>query len=284
MKKTIDMKKTILTLIVCVICLVAHAQIMPIENNLMAGNNIEELKVLYINKDVSTHFIAMEDIKYVDISIDKIVGDIPTSNTLRVKPIEEGASGVVTIVTERFLVQYMLVYTNDISKVYTRYNIPYADLKSYVNPETNLTKSQMYEYAHKMFISDKKYYDVSTRSNLMKIILNNIYTFDKYFFIDISLLNRSNIRYDIDQIRFKIEDKKQTKATNFQSIEILPLMQVNNNKVFKKSYRNVFVFEKFTFPDEKVFTIEISEKQISGRTIILRIDYADVLHADTFIE
>ena len=226
----------------------------------------------------------MEDIKYVDISIDKIVGDIPTSNTLRVKPIEEGASGVVTIVTERFLVQYMLVYTNDISKVYTRYNIPYADLKSYVNPETNLTKSQMYEYAHKMFISDKKYYDVSTRSNLMKIILNNIYTFDKYFFIDISLLNRSNIRYDIDQIRFKIEDKKQTKATNFQSIEILPLMQVNNNKVFKKSYRNVFVFEKFTFPDEKVFTIEISEKQISGRTIILRIDYADVLHADTFIE
>ena len=278
------MKKTILTLIVCVICLVTHAQIMPIENNLMAGNNIEELKVLYINKDVSTHFIAMEDIKYVDISIDKIVGDIPTSNTLRVKPIEEGASGVVTIVTERFLVQYMLVYTNDISKVYTRYNIPYADLKSYVNPETNLTKSQMYEYAHKMFISDKKYYDVSTRSNLMKIILNNIYTFDKYFFIDISLLNRSNIRYDIDQIRFKIEDKKQTKATNFQSIEILPLMQVNNNKVFKKSYRNVFVFEKFTFPDEKVFTIEISEKQISGRTIILRIDYADVLHADTFIE
>lgn len=284
MKKTIDMKKTILTLIVCVICLVAHAQIMPIENNLMAGNNIEELKVLYINKDVSTHFIAMEDIKYVDISIDKIVGDIPTSNTLRIKPIEEGASGVVTIVTERFLVQYMLVYTNDISKVYTRYNIPYADLKSYVNPETNLTKSQMYEYAHKMFISDKKYYDVSTRSNLMKIILNNIYTFDKYFFIDISLINKSNIRYDIDQIRFKIEDKKQTKATNFQSIEILPLMQVNNNKVFKKSYRNVFVFEKFTFPDEKVFTVEISEKQISGRTIILRIDYADVLHADTFIE
>lgn len=284
MKKTIDMKKTILTLIVCVICLVAHAQIMPIENNLMAGNNIEGLKVLYINKDVSTHFIAMEDIKYVDISIDKIVGDIPTSNTLRIKPIEEGASGVVTIVTERFLVQYMLVYTNDISKVYTRYNIPYSDLKSYVNPETNLTKSQMYEYAHKMFVSDKKYYDVSTRSNLMKIILNNIYTFDKYFFIDVSLLNKSNIRYDIDQIRFKIEDKKQTKATNFQSIEILPLMQVNTNKVFKKSYRNVFVFEKFTFPDEKVFTIEISEKQISGRSIILRIDYADVLHADTFIE
>ena len=35
--------------------------------------------------------------------------------------------------------------------------------------------------------------------------------------------------------------KKQTKATNFQSIEILPLMQVNKNLVFKKNYRNIFV-------------------------------------------
>lgn len=107
---------------------------------------------------------------------------------------------------------------------------------------------------------------------------------DKYFFIDISMINKSNIRYDIDQIRFKIEDKKQTKATNFQSIEIMPLMQVNNATFFKKKYRNIFVFEKFTFPDEKVLTIEISEKQISGRTITLRIDYADVLHADSFID
>ncbi|MDM8242886.1 conjugative transposon protein TraN [Phocaeicola barnesiae] len=278
------MKKYIVTFIVCVITSLLNAQEMPVDNSLMAGNNIEELKVLYINKDVSTHFLAMEDIKYVDISIDKIVGDIPTGNTLRVKPIEEGASGVITIVTERFLVQYMLVYTSDISKVYTRFNIPYSDLRSYMNPETNLTKSQMYDYAHRMFISDNKYYDVSAKNNLVKIVLNNIYTFDKYFFIDVSMINRSNIRYDIDQIRFKIEDKKQTKATNFQSIEIMPLMQVNTNKVFKKNYRNVFVFEKFTFPDEKVFTIEISEKQISGRTILLRVDYADVLHADTFID
>lgn len=278
------MKKYIVTFIVCVITSLLNAQEMPVDNSLMAGNNIEELKVLYINKDVSTHFLAMEDIKYVDISIDKIVGDIPTGNTLRVKPIEEGASGVITIVTERFLVQYMLVYTSDISKVYTRFNIPYSDLRSYMNPETNLTKSQMYDYAHRMFISDNKYYDVSAKNNLVKIVLNNIYTFDKYFFIDVSMINRSNIRYDIDQIRFKIEDKKQTKATNYQSIEIMPLMQVNTNKVFKKNYRNVFVFEKFTFPDEKVFTIEISEKQISGRTILLRVDYADVLHADTFID
>lgn len=279
------MRKFFIALCSLVSILMVTAQTLPVgENVTLAGGNPEELKIIYVNKDVSTHFIAMEDIKYVDISVSNIVGDIPTGNALRVKPIEEGASGVITIVTERYFVQYMLVYSDDLSKAYTRFNIPYADLRSYMNPETNLTKAEMYDYAHRMFISDNKFYDVSSKSNLLKIVLNNIYTLDKYFFIDVSMFNKTNIRYDIDQIRFKIEDKKQTKATNFQSIEILPLMQVNKNLVFKKNYRNIFVFEKFTFPDEKVLTIEVSEKQISGRTIILRIDYADVLHADSFIK
>ena len=248
-----------------------------------ANNNTEELKIMYVNKDVSTHFIAMEDIKYVDISCDKIVGDIPVSNALRVKPIEEGASGVVTIVTERYFVQYMLVYTDDLSKAYTRFNIPYADLRSFMTPEQNLTKAEMYDYAHRMFVSDNKFFDVSSSAKLLRMTLNNIYTIDKYFFIDVSLLNKSNIQFDIDQIRFKIEDKKQTKATNFQSVEVMLLMELYKEKTFKKKYRNIFVFEKFTFPEDKVFTIEISEKQISGRTIILRINYADVLNADAFV-
>lgn len=54
--------------------------------------------------------------------------------------------------------------------------------------------------------------------------------------------------------------------------------------MFQEELSKYFVFEKFTFPDEKVLTIEISEKQISGRTITLRIDYADILHADAFTE
>lgn len=277
------MKKFLFVCLATIAVFGAKAQNLPIGEIELAGDNHENLKVLYVNKDVSTHFVAMEEIKYVDISIQEIVGDIPTGNTLRIKPIKEGASGVITIITERYFAQYMLVYTTDLSKAYTRFNIPYSDLRSYMNPETNMTKAEMYDYSHQMFISNKRYFDVSTSNNLMKIVLNNIYTLDKYFFIDVSLLNKSKIQYDIDQIRFKIEDKKQNKATNFQSIEIMPLMQLNKDVKFKRNYRNIFVFEKFTFPDEKILTIEISEKQISGRTILLRIDYADVLNADSFI-
>ena len=51
---------------------------------------------------------------------------------------------------------------------------------------------------------------------------------------------------------------------------------------FKYGYRNVIVLKKLTFPNDKVLTIELSEKQISGRTIYMNIDYEDVLSADSF--
>lgn len=278
------MKKVLLLLVCAVSFVIGWGQNLPVDNMILAGENHESLKIIYINKQVSTHFVMMEDIEYVDISVGNIVGNQPNNNTLRIKPVEEGANGVITIVTERHMVQYYLVYTNDLNKVYTRINVPYSDLRSYMNPETNLTRSQMYDYAYRMFVSRDNFYDVSTKEHGMKIKLNNIYTMDKYFFIDVSLFNKTNIRYDIDLIRFKIEDKKQTKSTNYQEIEIQPILQVEKDGVFKKKYRNIFVFEKFTFPDEKVFTIEFSEKQISGRTIKLMINYEDILNADAFIQ
>ena len=80
----------------------------------------------------------------------------------------------------------------------------------------------------------------------------------------------------------KLTDKKETKATNSQTIELTPVYSLNPVKKFKKNYRNVLVIEKLTFPDEKVLRLEISENQISGRVITLTIEYEDILNADGF--
>jgi hypothetical protein len=37
-----------------------------------------------------------------------------------------------------------------------------------------------------------------------------------------------------------------------------------------------------TFPNDKIVSIELSEKQISARAISITIDYEDVLNADAF--
>lgn len=247
-----------------------------------AGTNKEDLPVIFVNKDVSTHFVSPERIDYVDISIADIAGDLPLSNTLRVKPTKEGASGVLTITSERFMVQYLLMYTEDLSKVYSRYNIPYSDVKSYLNSESDMTQSQLHEYCYNMLLSKNNFFNVSSSKYGMRIRLNNIYSIDKYFFLDLSLFNQTNIQYDIENIRFMVEDKKKTKATTFQSIEMSPILVSQQDKSFKKKYRNVFVFEKFTFPEEKVFVIELSEKQLSGRVVRLEVEYSDILNADQF--
>ena len=123
---------------------------------------------------------------------------------------------------------------------------------------------------------------MKSKKNRMEMRLNNIYAVGDYFFIDYSVDNKTNIRFDIDEIRLKLADKKISKATNNQVIELTPEMQLEESKSFKYGYRNIIVVKKMTFPNDKILTIEMSEKQISGRTISLNIDYEDVLSADSF--
>ena len=118
----------------------------------------------------------------------------------------------------------------------------------------------------------------------MSMRLNNIYCVGEYFFIDFSIENKTNIRFDIDEIRVKLQDKKITKATNAQTVELKPELILDRSTHFAKGYRNVIVVKKMTFPNDKVLSIEISEKQISGRTLKMSIDYEDVLSADSFSE
>jgi conjugative transposon TraN protein len=116
----------------------------------------------------------------------------------------------------------------------------------------------------------------------MEMRLNNIYAIGEYFFLDFSVDNKTNIRFDIDELRVKLADKKVQKATNNQIIELPLALVLDHSKSFLHGYRNVVVIKKMTFPNDKVVTIELSEKQISGRTISISVDYEDVLSADAF--
>jgi conjugative transposon TraN protein len=116
----------------------------------------------------------------------------------------------------------------------------------------------------------------------LNIQLNNVYVMSDYIFLDMTVKNNSNLSYDIDDLKFSIEDKIIYKATNNQSIEMTPVFQLNPQKHFRKNFRNIYVFKKFTFPNSKVMMIRLIEEQLSGRTIEMKINYSDILKADTF--
>lgn len=256
---------------------------------LMAQQTFNELELLTVNEQVTTVITATEPIRFVDISTDKIAGDQPLGNTIRLKP-KEGADvnedgdilAIVTIVTERYRAQYALVYTTRLQEAVTDKTIHHCETIPYDNPAVSMSTADMARFARQIWNSPAKYRNVSTRMHHMTMRLNNIYSVGDYFFIDFSIDNRTNIRFDIDQIRVKLSDKKQSKATNCQTVELTPALILENATSFKHGYRNVLVLKKLTFPNGKVLSIEMSEKQISGRNITLNIDYEDVLSADSF--
>ena len=257
--------------------------------SLGAQNTPRELELLTVNDQVTTVITASEPVRFVDISTDKVAGDQPLSNTVRLKP-KEGADvnadgdilAIVTIITERYRVQYGLIYTTRLQEAVTEKTVLLSEITPYNNPAVSMSTEEMARFARKVWDSPARFRNVGARRHHMDIRLNNIYSAGEYFFIDFSVENRTNIRFDIDQIRFKVEDKKQSRATNSQSIELSPAMLLETRTSFLHGYRNVVVLKKLTFPNDKVLTIEMSEKQISGRTIKLSIDYEDVLHADSF--
>lgn len=250
----------------------------------------DNLPQLTINEDVSLHFISPEPIQYVDISTDNLVGDIPVDNVFRIKIHQENFPGdksedtnlgVVTIIGQKFIAQYDLHYNSSSRNIKTRVEILPRDMNPLDVGSRPLSDNELREYSLLAFKNKKKTLRVNNSQNGVSGSVNNIYTLDDYIFLDITFMNRSNLKFDIDSIRFKIEDGKILKATNSQAIEIQPEYQLMEKASFKRRYRNIFVFKKFSFPNNKLFSIELMEKQISGRSLSLYINYGDLLSADT---
>jgi len=248
---------------------------------------------ILLNSEVTTHIVMPERIKMVDLSTQKVIGNQCADNMVRIKPYMGGDSipthyangellATLTLIGERHIAQYDLVYTAQPDCAATIFQVPYEHTQSYVNPEVSMPLSDMARYAWAIYGSSRKYNQIVSRANGIKATVNNIYTVGDYFFIDYSLENKTKIAYDIEELRVKLTDKREAKATNAQTIELTPVFSLNIAKRFKKHYRNVLVLPKLTFPDEKVLRLEISENQISGRVIYITIEYEDILHADGF--
>ena len=243
---------------------------------------------LYVNETITTHLVMPENIKLVDLSTDKIAGNQCADNIVRLKPSSAMENqqfiGTVTLVGERNIALYDLLYTKNPKEAATLYYVPTQHLSAYQNPSVKMSSKEIEQYAWAIFCSNRKFYNIKSKAYGVSMRVNNIYSVGDYFFIDFSLHNHTNVKYDIEELRVKLMDKKETKATNSQTIELTPEYLLFDTKTFKKDYRNVLVLKKLTFPEEKILLIEIYESQISGRTLQIPISYEDVLHADAISE
>ena len=87
------------------IMLLSGISILPKAN---AQTTYEEMEQLTVNEQITTVITASEPVRFVDISTDKVAGDQPIDNIIRLKPKESGHEdgeilAIVTIVTERYI-------------------------------------------------------------------------------------------------------------------------------------------------------------------------------------
>ncbi|MFC0513155.1 DUF4138 domain-containing protein [Mucilaginibacter angelicae] len=250
-----------------------------LSNALYAQHQVREIA---LPKSLTLHFISPEPIQYVDISSKELAGDLPLKNVLRIR-LRDSAAGftdaVLTIAGEKFIAQYHLVPGP--ADAVTEICIGPEDICPLDISGIGFSQNQLKSMALNLISlrPERKMEKVSAFGLTGR--LNHVYSAGDYIFLDISYRNKTRLKYTIEDFRFRIDDKKVTKASNVQSFELKPEFVLFSIPEFEKNYRNIFVFKKMSFPGNKILLAELSEKQISGRILTLKISYRDILNADT---
>lgn len=129
--------------------------------NVQAQRTYEEMEQLTVNEQVTTVITASEPVRFVDISTDKVVGDQPIDNIVRLKPKEGGHEdgevlAIVTIVTERYRTQYALLYTTRVREAVTDKEIQLQERNAYHNPAVSMSTVEMTRFARRIWNSPAK--------------------------------------------------------------------------------------------------------------------------------
>ena len=261
-----------------------------------------DLPEIEIAEGINLHIISPEPIQYVDLSTQKLTGDLPATNIARIKITDSPESnetekikkqttftcgqniGIITVVGQSFIAQYKAIYRNSENlNTVTNIHIQPENMQPIELDKMVFSNLELRKFAMDIIQKKLEKNPIREEKNLkLNMQLNNVYVISDYIFLDMTFKNNSNLSYDIEDLKFSIEDKKIYKATNNQSIELTPIFQLNQNKHFRKNFRNIYVFKKFTYPNSKVMMIRLIEEQLSGRTIEMKVNYSEILKADTF--
>lgn len=239
------------------------------------------LPVVNLPAKGTLHFISPEPIQYVDISSKDLVGDLPLKNVFRLRQrdsLKTSVGAIITIAGERFIAQYQVAIGPNASP---QINIEPSAMQPLDVAGIGFSEPQLKALCLRIFAAKPDKNVEHAKAFDMEARLNHVYTAGDYVFLDVSLKNRTNLKYSIDDLRFAIVDKKVVKAANNQAVPIKPEFVLFTIPEFSKGYRNIYVLRKLSFPGNKLLTIEYNEKPISGRVLKLDIRYQDILNADT---
>lgn len=235
----------------------------------------------------TTHFISKEPISYIDISTENVEGDLPKDNLARIRPtkgkMKEGDQFTITIVTAVAVTVYKLKCVDELTNSNATYVIQIYDHQGVrIKNKAYFKEQDFLSFAEEALGKKRRIFNLSTSAYDLTLSIRNIFSVHGQLLFEVQLKNHSKIPFDIDEVRFKIKDRKILNTTISQDVEIRSAfaLKEDNKGSVQTNWTNVYAFKKFTYPQDKVFSIEFTERQISGRKISLNVDYNQILQAD----
>lgn len=256
--------------------LMAHSQSLP-----------SQLIDITINKTSSIIFpcaITSVDRGSRDVLAQKAKG---MSNVLQVKAGKPGfkETNLTIITADGELHHFIVHYAEHPSVFVTRLPDSLTAKGTAVLFDSEMTESEM-EITSKDILALNRGTSMEKDGNFdMKLILKGIYIHHNMLFFHLKVINKSNISFHTDMLRFSVKDKLKVKRMAAQEITEVPLHIYGDPKeIAGKSYTQlIYAIPKFTIPDAKRLNIELMEKR-GGRHLHLTVKNKQIVGARTIVQ
>lgn len=242
------------------------------------------------------HILFPSEVVYVDLGSLDLIADKAdgAQNVVRIKAAKQDfteETNFSVITADGCFYSFTAVYSENPSQLNIEmedwlHKDPYSDFANrqmYIrldelSGETPLTVNRIMYTILRRNVRDIK--SVGSKRFGIEVLLRGVYVHGDLFYLHVSMRNRSKVAFDIDYIRFKICDRKTARRTAVQETFVNPvrvfdeIMRVDAETMI----RNVFVFRKFTIPDDKVLVMEVYERN-GGRHQRLEIENSRLVGA-----
>ena len=262
--------------------------IVPIHLLLTLWSFAQEPKPIGLTFNKTVHLIFPKDVYYYDVGSSAIL--VAQKNAiLKLAPKTNGfeETNLTVVTVDNVWYTFLLNYKSDIREL--TYFIASADGKK-VNgglmkgsgeendPNVKTDSSTLIASAHeKDYISccreiiqkAPSYWNVAGSAKKVYFALTNIFIHNEKLYFVLSLGNASSINYDINFIELTVVNKKQLKRASIQEEIKQPLFVYNKTDQIPAKTKEVcmvFVYDKFTIPEDRKLLFEMYEKK-GGRNI-----------------
>ncbi|MFC7670592.1 conjugative transposon protein TraN [Hymenobacter humi] len=225
---------------------------------------------LYVSDQKTTHLVFPYPVTYVDLGNSGIIAAKATSaeNIVRVK-----AAGTtfpetnITVLTSNGkLYMFTVNYQHDPKVLSLDMGAANSSVTSSESGEAILSNSPIPQgnldaYSKQALARGGS--SASESANQLSVKAGSVGYKQETLFFPLHVANKSNVTYDVDFVKFYIQDKKVAKRTAEQAIEIAPIYVYNGSQKkidVKGKLEQVYVFKKFTIPEQKQLIIEVYEK------------------------